>query len=1044
MFDKDKKPIRAIISYSDISDEQEKALDYNKWQKKLKDLDGDNVMLFEYNLSKDEMKNVVGRLKYLRLGSPKKTFNACVEAFLEQTVQADHRENYKRLISREALLALYYEGTKEQHIDFIGIDDKGKYRWLRLVVSLVMYPKSGDIIAYMLYEDIDEAKKTELALRERAAEDPISRALSRAAFLERAEDILRLNGKNNQHAFCFIRVNNLEEIIERVGDFRGGEVLKELVTRVKTVIQADDLVGRVGVNEFCVILRNFDFRAEIGKRVSRIVEAATRPVTDELYTLVSVGVALCPEDGDSVELLCKHAELASRFAVKSETKTDYYLPEMDETSVDEKIEAAQTIVGRDSAQSRHTLPHKRTMLIVDDSDVAREILSEMFKEDFEILLASTGAVALQLIERRASGISIIILDLMMSGVNGLDVLKRMSENAELSTIPVIVISAREETEFSALAINNGAIDFAKKPINPDIIRAKVKNSIVRSENEKVRVQNSYLTLQSDEENRYRNVLVSTGTIVFEYDWANNVFVYDSLVRERLKGDYNERSLWKILEEDGVADAKDIKRMEGLVNDVGRHYSQMGGHIDVLLVTVNGERRWFRMAVAKTLDNEQNTRKILLTFNDVHEEVISNNELKYMTEYDVTTGLYNRNGFLKHARALIEKAEPNSLVIVYFDIDHFKFINDLYGYEKGTEVLKFVASLIRDYVGEDGICARINADRFVICMKYSDNKVKGLIKTYEDAKKDERFDNMISSSFGLFIVEDKELSPDVMIDRAVIVQKKVKGNYHNIYAYYDEEVRKKLVEEQKVTRIMVDALAGGEFKFFLQPQFSLEDEAIVGAEALARWISPEHGMISPGVFIPIFEKNGFVVKLDMYLWEAVCKQLRTWLNEGKRVVPISVNISQYDISNVDVCSVLLYYVGKYEIPIEMLRLEITESAYADSPKLIIDTVNILREKGFTVEMDDFGSGYSSLNVLKDVNFDVVKLDMKFLSGGAEERKASILNAVIQMSKELKLKVVAEGVETREQADYLKRIGCDIAQGYLFAKPMPTEDYIKLLE
>ncbi|MEG2082335.1 MAG: EAL domain-containing protein, partial [Oscillospiraceae bacterium] len=258
--------------------------------------------------------------------------------------------------------------------------------------------------------------------------------------------------------------------------------------------------------------------------------------------------------------------------------------------------------------------------------------------------------------------------------------------------------------------------------------------------------------------------------------------------------------------------------------------------------------------------------------------------------------------------------------------------------------------------------------------------------------------------------------------------------------YDTLLKDQLLSEQQIVNDMTDSLDNGEFKVFYQPKVDLASGKTVGAEALVRWFHPRKGMISPADFIPIFEKNGFIMKLDTYVWDSVAKQLRIWIDKGMKLIPVSVNVSRIDMYNPQLCESLIALCKKYDLPPNLLELEITESSYTNTTVNLVEITKKLTLAGFTVMMDDFGSGYSSLNMLKDVPVDILKVDLNFLSDRETTGKgASILSSIVRMARWLKMPVVAEGVETREQADFLRSIGCEMAQGFYFAKPMSTEDY-----
>ena len=273
---------------------------------------------------------------------------------------------------------------------------------------------------------------------------------------------------------------------------------------------------------------------------------------------------------------------------------------------------------------------------------------------------------------------------------------------------------------------------------------------------------------------------------------------------------------------------------------------------------------------------------------------------------------------------------------------------------------------------------------------------------------------------------------------------VKDSYVKPFAFYNDAMRKTIVMEQMLMSDCETAIRENQFEVYYQPVCNALDGTIISAEGLVRWKHPERGMISPGVFIPLFERNGFISILDRYVWDKVCRMLRRRIDEGKDVVPISINVSRIDFYNQQLCEDIVKTVQKYELDPGILRLEVTESAYSDNPQCVMEIVKQLQENGFTIMMDDFGSGYSSLNTLKDLPVDILKIDMKFMNdldkGG---KSAIILESIVRMAKWMSLRAVAEGVETEEELNFLKSVECNYIQGYYFYKPMPEAEFEELL-
>ena len=414
------------------------------------------------------------------------------------------------------------------------------------------------------------------------------------------------------------------------------------------------------------------------------------------------------------------------------------------------------------------------------------------------------------------------------------------------------------------------------------------------------------------------------------------------------------------------------------------------------------------------------------------------------KYDRLTGLYTKDYFYRRVREVLDANPEKEYTILCCNLENFKLYNDTFGRQAGDQLLIEEAKLLKKRVSPDSICCRFTADRF-LCLTDKESELKGrecFLKAREKTRSE--LSENISVKLGIYEIPDRSIPVEKMCDRALWVVNTIKGFYDKHIVVYDETFRKQLLREQIITDAMEEALREGQFVVFFQPKQYIHDGSMVGAEALVRWIHPEWGFLSPGEFIPLFEKNGFICRLDEYVWEKACQKLQQWLNKGYAVVPVSVNVSRADIYQAQLVERLCMLVDKYRIDPSFLHLEITESAYTENPEQIINTVEDLRRRGFVIEMDDFGSGYSSLNMLGKMSIDVLKLDMGFIRTEFEKPlEQSILNDVVNMAHRLHLNVVAEGVETGSQRNQLRELGCDYAQGYYYSKPIPDEEYEKLL-
>lgn len=418
-----------------------------------------------------------------------------------------------------------------------------------------------------------------------------------------------------------------------------------------------------------------------------------------------------------------------------------------------------------------------------------------------------------------------------------------------------------------------------------------------------------------------------------------------------------------------------------------------------------------------------------------------------TEKNKLTGLFARNPFFTQTETFLRVNETaaGKYCLVAIDIEHFKLFNEWYGQVAGDKLLREIGAHLNKMRQEfGGIAGYMGGDDFVIVLpndeKVLENlkcRITGFVRAYGGH-------TGFLPAFGFYVIDDISLSVSQMYDRAILAQETVKGNYAVRCAYYSSDMKTRLENNHVLLTEVQAGLERDEFIYYLQPKCNLNTGKIVGLESLVRWKHPEKGIVAPGYFIPVMESNGLITELDMKVWEQVCQTLQEWIKSGHKVIPISVNVSSVDIYAIDVVEHFKNLVRKYGLPPEYVELEITESAYVEEYKVITGVAEALRNAGFTVLMDDFGSGYSSLNMLKDVNVDVLKIDMKFLKmdENTMDKGMGILEAVTRMANIMGLRMIAEGVETEDQINYLLNMGCIYGQGYFFYKPLPVEE-IKIL-
>ncbi|MCD8074137.1 MAG: EAL domain-containing protein [Lachnospiraceae bacterium] len=415
------------------------------------------------------------------------------------------------------------------------------------------------------------------------------------------------------------------------------------------------------------------------------------------------------------------------------------------------------------------------------------------------------------------------------------------------------------------------------------------------------------------------------------------------------------------------------------------------------------------------------------------------------QFDWLTGLYSKECFYRCANETLQKNPGKKYDIVCSDFENFKLVNEIYGRQTGDRLLCGTADLLMKALRGEGLCSHFSSDWFVCMMEHRESYSDTLFKYITERVNEVTEAKNISIKWGIYVTEKREVSIEEMCDWALETARSIKGQYGKYFAYYDDELRNRMLREQEITACMEQALNERQFHVWLQPKYRLDGSRVCDAEALVRWFHPTWGTLLPGKFIPLFEKNGFITNLDLYVWEEVCRMLRKWEENGIHFLRISVNISRADFYKLDLCEVLPSLTDRYGISRDRLHLEVTESVVAENLSYIAKTARELRKKGFVIEMDDFGSGYSSLNMLNQLPMDILKLDMQFIRSEMDKpERQGILRYIIGLAHWLNLDVVAEGVESYRQMERLKDLDCDYVQGYYMAKPMSPEAFQKLLE
>lgn len=831
---------------------------------------------------------------------------------------------------------------------------------------------------------------------------------------------------------------------------------------------------------------------------------------------------------------------------------------------------------------------KPTILLVDDAKFNLELMVNLLDNTFEIMPANNGVEALDIMRANADRIDAVLLDMIMPGLNGCDVLEQINKDPALSDIPVIVLTSDDDPYTKLRAFDLGAMDFVQRGSDITVIKHRILNVIRLNKLERASAEKEDVKTALYNENRFTafmdsipggvcvlrtdgksiecsyfnsELLMLMGMTAEEFttqfamgfrpewvktflaegleskhytytfavgdqsdpnscqwvrlisaklgesDGVSDIFcifldVNDEKNHERLAREageklrasedrlreneyalgtlmdngpggiiYAERDVYgkfrvKVVNK-GMAEMLEYSNTDSLMEELAKDTSAGVSEIDVSAIrkkldkslesgvtlkhsfnciSKTGRLLWL-MLTAKPVMKPDGTLCLFAFVTNITKEKQIEEELRITAYYDPLTNLFNRSAFLKSVRAVLDENPLSDYSLMILNISGFKTINDLFGRDAGDVVLKTVAATLRECLGTSGIIGRFFADRFCMMVPYSERAVhpQTVLEALQAASsKLPQISNELQYYLGVYRITDKSVAVGDMADRASIACRSITGSYSEHIAYYDEAMRLQLLEEQEIIDQSRKALRNKEFVLHYQPVYGMKKQKFVSAEALVRWNHPTKGMIMPNKFIPVFEKNGFIAELDLYVLEQVCIYQKKRIAQGLEPFPISVNISRMSLYNPRLYELISSLAERYGIDTNYVRVEITESAYNDNPTQLLDTVRRLRENNYLVLMDDFGSGYSSLNTLKDIPIDILKLDMKFMQGfETNDKVGTIVTAIARMSKWIDVPMLAEGVETREQYEFLLSIGCSYIQGYYFSKPIPEEEFTEVI-
>lgn len=1063
---------RGIIIYEDYTVQREKEAAYEKWQKYNENQLAGEIVSFECNLNQNTVEQMGGPMADALLQSAD-TYDELTAFAAGQWVYGDDRQAFEHFFTRTRLLDKYYKKDCSLKMECRVLDSQGNSLWTEICIFLLPDADQDEVRAMILIRNIDKEKRRSLELENRSQIDPLTGLLNRGTVIEEVSILLEHSPLSSRHIFIMVDIDFFKSLNDQMGHQFGDQVLREISNILKTSVRVNDIVGRLGGDEFVMCLRDIPLNTLLEQKLGSIITHLSRHYEEGICVSGSMGVAVYPKDGTSFDELYMRAD-AALYTAKEMGRNQFVFYQQ---GMEQKK--------RDRSRYKETTEPGADMEITDQQSKSTD--NKEYRTEFSLLKQLEER---DLINRYIKSVHQIYSDIAVMNVTK-NYYRRMLDESEAGMQKWEIGNLAEELDAIAKSriCPEDEVRF-KQFTNWELVRKAIQegNAVVYGEfrigmngesykwegfslvqmdsgNEEevylCLIQDIHARKVREEENRtlqiqlrrqiedecYRRIMELSGTILLEYDRENDSYYASPPAKQftfiKNVGSFGNQ---RFITPDDIHpnDWQQARMISQKVMD-----GAMNAGATVRLKKTDGQYMWCHIVLTVLRAEDGSINRSLFTITDVDEATRNRRELEYRAEYDDLTGCSNFSRFKIEARQILENRTEKKYALWYCDLRNFKLVNNVYGYDFGDRVLQYWAKISSRDQREGEIFARVSADHFVSLLWYDSieelekrfQKNAGILAKFKGLAGKKLRLEMVA---GIYLIEKygKSIGIEDMIDCANLAQKSVKVLEGSRYAVYTEDMRRQILSEKEMESAMYKALENREFCAYFQPIAEIQDGIrITGAETLARWIRPGYGVVPPNRFIPLFEKNGFIIDLDSYMFEEACRFLRKWLDEGREPIKISVNVSRISVFQRDFSKHYIRLKEKYNIPNGLLELECTESVLVENAELLEMVMRTMRVSGFFFSMDDFGSGYSSLNLLKDITVDILKLDMMFFRNEnlKEPRHQTIISSIISMAKALNMKVVAEGVETEEQLQLLRKFGCDYIQGYLISRPIPEQEF-----
>ncbi len=972
--------------------------------------------------------------------------------------------------SKPAIEELFYlakAGTEYHASEFKLNTKNGGYQWYFTSFSTIYNEKEEPVRAIGLLRNIHAQKVEQQKLIEKSEKDQMTGLLNKVTTENKIKTGLRELDGNSYAVFMLIDIDDFKIINDTYGHLVGDDVIISIADAIKEYAGEYGFGGRLGGDEFCLFLTNVLDMNLACEKAAYIAEKLRilYPGSESMPKVtLSIGIASTKEQLP-MNVLFENADTAL-YQVKQRGKNGYFLYEED-------MERAKYKNDRENATQKSTINEimstlftgsntytciERSLKLIGASypvdkiciyeygfnkkfvDCTHQWCAEGIKNDITRKQHTSGTIFEEISAMGNDGISYSsdtsLLKLNNSSMNpSLEGIKKLVQSDITSTGKVIgyicFYSMDNKEGWSSETLSTFKLLFKL-----------LAEAICTKQNQK-----ALDFLRDDTATAFD--IVQNPMIIIDKD------TYDIVYCNDISHDYypeisvGSKCYMCISQKNSPCEDCPMYRSSDKAVTISRHNRTFDESLDAKFIPIKWSmgKNTYLMSMAAHKQTKAERLKLELEQNINIEKRIAEASYK-----DMVTGYGNFEKFKLDAQKLLDENQNENYVLCYFNIKSFKYINEAYGYSVGDTTLKTIADILNKYTGENEAFSRVINDTFILLMKYFDNA--SFMRSFENIKNEvhdacKLIQDKFSVDFitGILIIDESLRSYDIMhlVDRVIMTEKSIDEKSGISFAYYDDDYHKRILNAAQIENSMYDALENGEFCAYAQPKFDISSQKLIGSELLVRWLSPTRGFLEPGSFIPTFEKNGFIYNIDFFMLEEACKSIRKYLDADIEALPFSVNLSRATVSHKDLLTRIQNTVDKYFIPHHYIEFEITESVFAEHYDEMINVLKRLKDMDFLINMDDFGSGYSSLTLLKDLPVDIIKLDHDFLSRSAakDERAVKILQGIIDMAHAMDIKIVSEGIETDEQLEMLRSINCEIGQGFLFAKPMPIDDYDKLM-